>query len=230
MNLLLVIQSYPGANDAVNRQWPFYLNAGAYEIHGIGTTDNGCIWPNGVKSVLIGDNKYIDGKHLPNRLLDTIEYCLKTNFSHFCIAEYDSIFFNKIPEWTGIAAHLAGGKTCEDESRFCGSSTSTFIHNPWFIDRPTAEILLPIGREILQRPELSFDWWYGLPESSPDVFLAWVCQEANIKVKYDLMKEFSRNRLDVPGDLELAREFRINGVEIIHGLKTEHELNFITKD
>jgi hypothetical protein len=229
MNLLLVIQSYPGANDAVNRQWPFYLNAGAYEIHGIGTTDNGCIWPNGVKSVLIGDNKYIDGKHLPNRLLDTIEYCLKTNFSHFCIAEYDSIFFNKIPEWTGIAAHLAGGKTCEDESRFCGSSTSTFIHNPWFIDRPTAEILLPIGREILQRPELSFDWC-GSPESSPDVFLAWVCQEANIKVKYDLMKEFSRNRLDVPGDLELAREFRINGVEIIHGLKTEHELNFITKD
>ena len=230
MNLLLVIQSYPGANDAVNRQWPFYLNAGAYEIHGIGTTDNGCIWPDGVKSVLIGDNKYIDGKHLPNRLLDTIEYCLKTIFSHFCIAEYDSIFFNKIPEWTGIAAHLAGGKTCEDESRFCGSPTSTFIHNPWFIDRPTAEILLPIGREILQRPELSFEWWYGSPESSPDVFLAWVCQEANIKVKYDLMKEFSRNQLDVPGDLELAREFRINGVEIIHGLKTEHELNFITKD
>ena len=83
MNLLLVIQSYPGATYAVNRQWPFYLNAGAYEIHGIGTTDNGCIWPDGVKSVLIGDNKYIDGKHLPNRLLDTIEYCLKTNFSHF---------------------------------------------------------------------------------------------------------------------------------------------------
>jgi hypothetical protein len=44
------------------------------------------------------------------------------------------------------------------------------------------------------------------------------------------MKEFSRNRLDVQGDLELAREFRINGVEIIHGLKTEHELDFITKD
>jgi hypothetical protein len=229
MDLLLAIQSYTGANSIVARHWPYYLNSGAKEIHGIGTTDGGCVWPSNIPSVLIGENKYMDGKHLPNRLLDTISYCLGTPFSHFAIIEYDTIFFNKVPEWVGIAAHLAGGQTW-------GSKASTFIHNPWFIDRPTAKAILNKGRELV-----SFDWgtthtwhasngtgWgYGTTESSPDVFLAWVCEEAGIPVRYDLMKEFSRNSLDRPGAVDEARTARIEGLDVMHGVKTEAELNYI---
>ena len=229
MDLLLAVQSYPGANSIVSRHWPYYLKSGATAIHGIGTTDGGCVWPDGVPNVNIGENRYMDGKHLPIRLLDTVEYCLGTPSSHFAIIEYDSVFFTKIPEWTGIAAHLAGGQTW-------GSKASTFIHNPWFLDRPTAETVLSKGRELVGLHwETTHTWkigdngWgYGTTESSPDVFLAWVCQEANIPVKYDLMTEFSRNSFDREGDLDKARQAYQDGIDIIHGIKTEAELKYIT--
>ena len=230
MKLLLAIQSYTGANKIVERHWPYYLKAGADEIHGIGTTDGGCVWPDGIPNVNIGENRYMDGKHLPIRLLDTIEYCLKTPFSHFAIIEYDTIFFNKIPEWVGVAAHLAGGQTW-------GSKALTFIHNPWFLDRPIAEAVLDKGRELVSldwetthkwHASNGTGWGYGTTESSPDVFLAWVCQEAGIPVKYDLMTEFSRNSFDREGDLDQARQAYQNGIDIIHGIKTEVELKHIT--
>jgi hypothetical protein len=229
MDLLLAIQSYTGANSIVARHWPYYLNSGAKEIHGIGTTDGGCVWPSNVPSVLIGENRYMDGKHLPIRLLDTIEYCLSTDSSHFCIVEYDTLFLRSIPEWVGIAAHLAGGQTFN-------SKASTFIHNPWFLDRPTALAVLNVGRELVSQDwpithtwhiRNSEGWGYGCAESSPDVFLAWVCEEAKIPVRYDLMREFSRNSLDRPGALEEARAARLDGVDIIHGVKLQSELDYI---
>lgn len=215
MKLLLAIQSYTKANPVVARHWPYYLNAGANEIHGIGTTDGGCVWPEGTVSVEIGANRYISGKHLPARLLDTIQYCLTTDSSHFCIIEYDVLFFSKIPEWSGIAAHLAGFKLPNSQASF-------FIHNPWLIDRPTAEILLEVGRQLIAQ-----EWPHGCVEGSPDCFLAWVCQEANVPVKFDLMKEFSRNSLDLAGALEDARKARLDGCDIIHGVKSQKELDYI---
>ena len=215
MKLLLAIQSYTKANPVVARHWPYYLNAGADEIHGIGTTDGGCVWPEGTVSVEIGANRYISGKHLPSRLLDTIQYCLTTDSSHFCIIEYDVLFFSKIPEWSGIAAHLAGFKLPNSQASF-------FIHNPWLIDRPTAEILLEVGRQLIAK-----EWPHGCVEGSPDCFLAWVCQEANVPVKFDLMKEFSRNSLDLAGSLEDARRARLDGCDIIHGVKSQKELDYI---
>ena len=215
MKLLLAVQSYTKANPIVARHWPYYLNAGADEIHGIGTTDGGCVWPEGVVSVEIGANRYISGKHLPARLLDTIQYCLTTDASHFCIVEYDVLFFSKIPEWNGIAAHLAGFKLPNSQASF-------FIHNPWLIDRPTAETLLEVGRQLIAQ-----EWPHGCVEGSPDCFLAWVCQEANVPVKFDLMKEFSRNSLDLAGSLEDARKSRLDGCDIIHGVKSQKELDYI---
>jgi hypothetical protein len=168
-----------------------------------------------VVNVEIGANRYINGKHLPFRLLNTIQYCLTTDASHFCIIEYDVLFFSKVPEWSGMAAHLAGYGHNNSKADF-------FIHNPWFIDRPTAEILLEVGGRLVSQ-----EWPHGCVEVSPDCFLAWVCQEAKVPVKYDLMKEFSRNSLDLAGSLEDARAARLGGCDIIHGVKHKEELDYI---
>ena len=68
---------------------------------------------------------------------------------------------------------------------------------------------------------------HHITEKLPDCFLAWVCQEANVPVKFDLMKEFSRNSLDLAGSLEDARKARLDGCDIIHGVKSQKELDYI---
>lgn len=214
--MLLAIHSYPGANDAVRRHWPHFKQA-APTIHGIATIGGGCEWPEPVPAVEIGENRYMNGKNLPKRLLDTMEYCLGVGEELFCIAEYDSVFFKPIPKWAGVAAHRAGGRTF-------GAQSSFFIHNPWFFDRESAACLLAIGRELVETGYVA----YGTPESSPDVFLAWCCEAAGLPVKFDLMSEFSRNCLDVPGDLDLARQAYRGGIDIIHGIKTQQEYDYIT--
>lgn len=221
MSLLLCIHSYPGANEILARHWPHFLTAEADEIVGIGTTDHGCRFPDGIRSVEIGENKYMDGKHLPQRLLDTIKFCLTTQHQWFCIAEYDVLFFKPVPkvmnnEDCPVAGHLAGG-------RVFGSQPAFFLHNPWFLTRESASRILSAGRGLIQTPYVA----YGTPESSPDVFFAWCCEQADLPVHFNLMTEFSRNSLDCAGDLEAARAARRAGVDIIHGVKTLEEYNYI---
>lgn len=213
--MILAIHSYPGGNEAAARHWPYFLNAGADDIIGIGTTDGGCVWPEDCQFVNIGKNEYMNGPNLCHRLLDTLSFLLTTKHDHFCIAEYDVVFFSKIPSFTGVAAHRAGGKTWNSKPSF-------FIHNPWMIDRKSAMKIIVQGEELIDQCT------YGTPESSPDVFLAWVCETAGIRVKFDLLREHTQNCYDIPGSLEAAREAYRKGLNCIHGIKHHHELEFIT--
>ncbi len=215
--MILAVHSYPGANETVARHWPYFLKAGADEIVGIGTIDGGCVWPDGCKSVNISENRYMEGPNLCHRLLDTLEYLLATHHSHFVIAEYDTVFFSTVPKFTGVAAHLAGGQTW-------GSLASFFIHNPWMIDRESAKKIFKCGKTLLNLGACK----YGSPESSPDVFLAWVCETLSLPVQFGLLREHSRNSYDTPGSLEAAREAYRAGIDVLHGCKHAHELEFIT--
>lgn len=215
MSTLLAIHSYPGANDTLARHWPYFLKAEADGIIGIGTRGGGCVFP--CPSVTIGNNEYMNGPNLCYRLIDTLVFMLSTKYSHFCIAEYDTVFFSQIPKFKGVAAHRAGGKTFESPSSF-------FIHNPWMIDRESASKIVACGMGMLDRGACA----YGTAESSPDVFLAWVCESLEIPVKFNAMKEHSQNSYDIAGSLEAARDAYRAGLDCIHGIKHAHELEFIT--
>lgn len=211
--MLLCIHSYPGANLTVLRHFPYYEKSGAKKIIGIGTSDRRCQWPHNVDYVNIGENSYLAGDVLPLRLLDTMAFCLQQPFDHFCIVEYDCLFFKPMPAFSGLASFRAGGKTH-------GSIAEAFFHCPWAFDRETGEKFLERGRQLIRKLNPS------MPECSPDVFFGWVAEDAGLPVSQP-WEGFSRNSLDCDGDLDRARMAYRSGATAIHGVKHIHELEYI---
>jgi len=214
--ILLCIHSYPGANEAITRHWPYFEQSGATRIVGIGTLGGGCEFP--CESVEIGENAYMkirgSDDHLCRRLLDTVKWCLTQPEDKFAIIEYDTLPLTTMPEWKGISACLTGG-------RVNGSIATQFFHNPWLFDRASGETLVRALEEVL--PESA-----SYPNNSPDLFFGLACERADITVGCNF-KLFTRNRLDDPQDLELACKMAREGVHFIHGVKTEAQFNAITE-
>lgn len=214
---LLAIHSYPGANEAFARHFPYYEKSGASRIVGIGTTDGKCVFPDGIESVQIGDNKYIHGEHLPRRLIDTIRWCLTQPEDRFCIAEYDVLFLKAIPsKWTGFAADLTGGQLKDAKAK-------RFFHSPWMFDKPTGRVIADELERIIADGHCQYAW----PECSPDVTLGLAADRLDMKVDHSLFRHFTRNSLDIPGDLEKAITAVRDGVDTLHGVKTLAEFNAI---
>lgn len=226
--LVLAIHSYPGANGAAHRHYPYWQRSGADSIVGIGTIsglipqmdnkpDPPCEWPEGMETVNIGGNRYIDGPHLPQRMIDTLQWFIdKREEDYICIIEWDTIFLKPIqrPFFKGISSHLAGGKPH-------GLACNYFIHNPYLMDAKTALKIINAGNKLIKEGE-----FVG---GSPDTFLGHLTERFNVPLKTDAWTQFSRNSLDNEGDLKKAREAYLAGVDVIHGIKQAHELEFITE-
>jgi hypothetical protein len=217
--LLLCIHSYPGANETMERHWPYFQKAGASRIIGIGTTDGKCTWPDGLDAVVdIGENAYmkIKGKddHLCRRLLDTIKWCLTQPEDRFAIVEYDTLILRKFPKFTGVHAHLTGGQVN-------GSKTKHFYHNPHLFDRAS-------GPALVKALEAALPDSQEYPDNSPDLFFGLAVERAKIPVKC-CFRLFTRNSLDAHGDLDLAVQAALDGAHAIHGVKQEHELQEIER-
>ena len=211
-DMLLAVQSYPGANGTVARHYPYWLNAGASRIVGIATAGGGCEFPNGMDSVEIGINCYIKGTVLGRRLLDSIAWMLTQPENWFALIEYDTIFLREIPEpEPGTTMFHAG-------SYRLNGIDIVFYHNPWIMDRGTAERLLAAGERVL-RDGRDF-------LSSPDVFMGWMARESRVPVHQFRM--YTRNTLgDLPNDIAEARQAVKDEVVAIHGIKTKEILDRI---
>lgn len=214
-SLLLVLHTFPAANPCLARHWPYFEAQEADETWIIGTT-TGEIWtPNGVQMHRIAEDRYMDGKHLPQRFVDTLKEMLKTDHTHLMIAEYDTVMFNAI-RWQAmehsVASHRAG-----PERDFW------YYHNPWLMMRETAQRFVEVGQQTIDRGVCP----YHSPESSPDVFMGFVCKEMEQPIQDNLWRQYSRNSLDCAGHLDEAREAYRSGVDVIHGIKHESELAFI---
>lgn len=202
------------------RHWPYFQKSGADELMVIGTTDGYLHVPKGASSMRIGKDCYLDGDHLPLRLVNTFDVLLDTEHNVLAVTEYDCVYFkpvdvSKMTE--GAAAHMAGRKPW-------GAIGDKFYHPSWYLTRATAEKFVEEGRKVIDEGICK----YGSPESSPDVFFGLVLERLQIPVQENLWVEFSRNSFDIPGDLELARLAYRSGFDVIHGCKTEDELTYIT--
>ena len=223
--MILLVQSYPGANEAFERHYSYYLKSGADRIVGIGTTDGGCKFPEGCESTIIGKNSYINGSVLPQRLIDTLKYGVTQNDPVICVCEYDTLFFRHLPIERmehAVAAHYTGGQTW-------GSKARSFYHGPWVFHREAARRFVECGQDEIDKGicgPLNQPHPHP-PECSTDVFFGYVTERHNFTVQDGLWKEFTRNSFDLPGSLEAAREAYRAGVDVIHGCKTKAELDFI---
>ena len=209
-SLLLAIHSYPGANETFARHWPSYQKSGATRIVGVGTTDHGCEFP--CESVEIGENAYMKMKgsddHLCRRLINTVKWCLTQPEQRFIISEYDTIWLRKMPHFKGINACKTGG-------HINGSKTNQFFHNPWCFDRESGPRLVSALEAVLPDSDT-------YPDNSPDLFFGLACERARIEVGCT-WKMFTRNSLDLNGDLDLAVQAARDGVHVIHGVKKDFE-------
>jgi hypothetical protein len=145
-------------------------------------------------------------------------------WDHLMIVEYDTVIFHRIQveKMTGLlAAHYAGGPTW-------GSKAKGFYHNPWVFRRIAAYDFVFQGRSAVEKGVCGERGpsSYGNPEASPDVFFAYVAEQMFCDVQSDLWSEFSRNDLK-DGRLALAQQAYRDGVDVIHGIKTEEELHAI---
>lgn len=211
--ILMCVQTYPGANAGLKRHLPFLKASGAHRLVAITTIDGKCEVPEGMEEVQIGDNKYIDGPHLPQRYIDILKWCLTQPENHFAIVEWDVLFFKPIKPWSGVCVVPAGGK-------LPNAKASTFFHCPHLIDRESAERLIPEMQEIIRQGLCKYQW----PEASPDVFLSLAIDRTGITPRTNHFTHWTRNSWDIPKDEELAWEAVRNGVDCIHGCKTEHNL------
>lgn len=211
--LLLAIHGYPGANATVVRHWPLYMKAGADEIFGISTLGGGCVWPDFIRSMEIGENRYMDGKsdHLCRRLLDTLEGFLPLEWDRLCIVEYDAVFFHSLPRDLppGIIAHLSGGTPA-------GCTCSQFFHCPWIFDRESAKRAIEVGRKMIADGDIQL--------GSPDCFLGRMQDRSEIRITDCPFPVYSRNSLDIPWQLEEAKQAVKAGAFMIHGVKNEAQL------
>lgn len=212
--MILAIHTYPGANKDLSFHWPFFRRAGFERIIVVGTHGGGCHIPPGAEYVEIGDNKHVAGDHLPRRLVDTAEWCLRCGggWDQLCIAEYDCVFFRPLPKLDpGFHGHLAGGQ-------LPGCKSTFFYHFPYIADRASWETFVKGGRELLAAGEIE--------QGTPDAFLALTIERYGIAHHFHSFKSYSRNTIHAsfgPGQPDFipeARQAVRDGAVVCHGIKT----------
>ena len=218
MNKSLVgIFSYAGANATVGRHWPYFRKAGV-PLWGIGRINTSCLWPDGVfNPVNIGEDTYVCGDNLCKRLIIACEHFLMLpwmqQFNDVCLIEYDSIFTRALPEHPGgLATCIAGGNSP-------GFKGTRFFHTPWWVDRPTAALIVAEGRLMLAEGDIEHGF--------PDRFLGRLVDRCPMHITET--NTFSVNTIDNPAYVEAAREAIRRGSFMVHGIKTADQLKAVTE-
>lgn len=226
MSTLLAVMTYPGGNETLQRHLPYFRRQCPDWIYIVSTTNDSQEKPPDTDGKhLIGGDSYISGRHLPQRLVDTIDDLLKAPWNILILAEYDTLFVNRIRVEAlehAVAAHYAGGPTWGSKAKI------GFHHNPFVFYREAAIKFVKEGQDVIN--EGVCDRQRGEPdppEASPDVFFTYVCERMLQPIQSNLWKEYSRNSFDLPGHLEEARQAYLDGVDVIHGCKTQFQLDFI---
>jgi len=216
MTTLLAVMTCRSCSSTLLRHWPYFLNQQADHNVIIVTEDTECRTPEGVERIAVGSDSYIDQDKLPRRMVDTIERLLfRADWDVLILAEYDTLIFTAIDVegLRDIASHRAG----------TFHKDYSFWHNPWVLSRDCAWDFTDAGKSVIK------DGKCQGATASPDVFFGVVCHRLHQQIQDDLWTEFSRNSMDCEGDLDRARFAYHSGVDVIHGIKKESELEYITK-
>lgn len=216
MSTLLVVQSYGGAYEQVRRQWPHFMLPG-WDICGCCPEDDHHPWPPDIRYCeLIGKSAYLSPELVKTwvKTWETLLFrdCYK-KYDDFCMIEYDAVFLQQPPPHPGGAfLHLTGGA-------IGGVFKATkFFHNPHWLDRAAAAIVVEEGNKMLSEGEFE--------GGSPDVFMGRIT-DRRPDLKWTESNTFSVNGNDLMNRGPQAAEAIRNGVWFLHGLRTQEELDWI---
>jgi hypothetical protein len=210
---LLLVQTYPGANETVKRHYPYFVAGGFGQVVGVTTEGGGCYWPT-LDTVEVGRNQYFGAPGLSERLIRTLEAGLKLGADELAVIEYDVLFFRPLPALPGdgIAMVVTGGSSP-------GYKSKSFFHCPWYMNAATAERVIEVGNQLIEAEEHEQGW--------PDRFMGLIVDRSGIPVFGNLFSRYTRNTISEPSALDEAKEAIARGAHAVHGIKTEAQLNHI---
>lgn len=219
MNTVCYVHAYPGAASILAMLWGGFRQLGLPLI-GVDCLGEPCVWPESIPTIEAGYNAYanVDHYNLPSRLVLTLRHFLTTDYERALVVEYDTLFNGHMSDYPkGFVSHRAGG-------RLGGSEASQFFHTPWIFDRPSAATVIDAGMALM------LDGTVGRGpvgvHGSPDMFLGLIIDRTGME--WSESGTFSRNTIDSPDDLALAREAYQAGCWMFHGVKTRAQLESIT--
>lgn len=216
---LLAIHSYAGANHMVSVLWPYYKVAGC-DILGIGRTNAQCLWPEAMQTRDIGEDPFKPWSqhqtdNLCRRLIDTLDVCLRdfTQYSDYCIIEWDSIFVKPLPEHSGGFISVPCGV-----ENWPGFKAKVAFLGPWWFDKDSAKKAIDKGRELIANGDIE--------KGTPDFFIGRVVELTGIP--YKAIPVVFQMEFNTPQFIEDARKhYLAKDVYYMHGIKTEQQLKAI---
>lgn len=223
---LLAIISCPKDNQLVARHWK-YFKLTEWDIAGCGTTDGRCEWPEDIMRL---DNGEMGKRHvgfgtaiygLLRQELDIISAFLKTKYEFIAIAESDNVFVRKPPPLPH-GLYLAPLVPNYSPHLF---STPVYFTTPRIMDREIASHVIHHGYTMLDKGDTQS--WMS------DRFFPHLCHKHKIPFinfpGFTAMPQFWWAKNHEEAFIRDAKAAVKMGACVVHGIKTERQLNAILK-
>lgn len=215
MKTALLIQNYHSAKERIQWMWPFWKKSG-FDLFGIDTEDKECFWPEKIPIKKIGIDAYIEGAHLPQKLIDCFRWFVEdeifADYTHCCVIENDTLVL-KIPYFDSL---YAGG--IHAGYKLPPMLANKYYHNPWWLSRNACERFVCCGQELIDE---------GKNECGhPDFFFGYVMEQLEEQVT-EFTGTFSQNTILDDWQINPAREAVRAGAWAIHGVKSKSVLDAI---
>lgn len=206
MKTLLLIFCYGGDNERIERHYPFWHRSAGDNIWFVCPEDSPV---SGVETVLAHGKSQQFGPELIKRMLYGMNLALGlSDADAFLVTEADCVTVGTIPD------HPKDGFRCVIYANGDPAwKASSYIHTPWWFDRPTMDAVVRAMSALAPDAELGF----------PDRHVAWACEQARITPIRD-NRLVSHNQFDLPRYMEDARRSIAKGAFALHGVKTEAQL------
>lgn len=226
---LLVIHSYRGAAPALQRHWPYWTALGLDMAIVDPVGDKPYPLPVSNPGSIVGRWEFGQNWH-PFKPVKKQRYYLKASlcekliqtfgvlrhlpqYRTICIIEYDCLILRPLPKhFGGLLSYKAVGPQPEH-----GLKAPFGLHCPWWADRETADAIWRVGQSMIAEGDVE--------NGSPDIFLGLLVEKYGIPFS-DMGSEycFSRNTIDVPADVIVAKQKIKDGITFLHGVKHEWQL------
>lgn len=204
MKPLLVIFSYSGQDEMLNRHWPYFEKAEC-DILLSSPVDAAC-----ERGGLTYAKSQHYGSQLMARTFWTFRHVLKLGFDAYYFVEGDSVCLRPAPR------KLTDGLHC-----FLWDN-----HDPRFTANQYPHWVLGMNRKTLVALEsASRNYDPALESGFPDRLIGRICEESNIPMIHSPKLCHSRNRIsDNPEHEKEARQALKDGIVFLHGIKTQQDL------
>jgi hypothetical protein len=225
---LMAIISSPSDNEMVKRHWPYFLLTG-FDIVGCGTVDGLCEWPEPVMRFDTGQL----GKRITNGIsaiwglvpqeIEILKMFLTTRYETLVVVEADNVWVTRNPpSHPGGFIYLVNLMTNLHKGIF---ATPVYASTPRICDRTTAGHLVHWGEKMIASGDV--EYWIS------DRFMMKAAFVGQIRFQhYPSWTSFPFDWSGMSVKEAFIKDARTAihlGNHVLHGIKTQEQLNQITE-